>query len=43
MEDNFKRKNIVILRCLIFFEEVLQVGGFVDIIDYFKRKIIIGI
>lgn len=38
MEDNFKVKNIVILRCLMFFEEVLQVGGFVDIIDYCKER-----
>lgn len=38
MEDNFKRKNIAILRCPIRPEEALQVGGFADTIDYFKER-----
>lgn len=38
MEDNFKRKNIAILRCPMPPEEALQVGGFADTIDYFKER-----
>lgn len=38
MEDNFKRKNLAILRCPIPPEEALQVGGFADTIDYCKGR-----